>query len=69
MRLATVRHEGRNHAARVEDDHFDLLPQPDLGALLATPGGVDAVRLARCHSPGGEGCRGAPRPSFRGPQR
>ena len=46
MRLATVRHEGRNHAARVEDDHFDLLPQPDLGALLATPGGVDAARGA-----------------------
>lgn len=38
MRLATVRYQGTTYAARVEDDHYDLLPEPDLGALLASHG-------------------------------
>jgi acylpyruvate hydrolase len=40
VRLATVRHEGRTFAARVEEDHLDLLEAPDVGALLAMPGGM-----------------------------
>lgn len=44
MRLATVRFEERTYAARVEDDHYDLLAPPDLGTLLASPGGVDGSR-------------------------
>ncbi len=46
MRLATVRHEGRSYAARVQDDHVELLPAADLGALLAAPGGLEAARTA-----------------------
>ena len=46
MRLATVGYQGRSHAARVEDDHVDLLEAPDLGALLAGTGGVAAARSA-----------------------
>ncbi len=38
MRLATVRYQGATHAARVEEDHYDLLPEPDLGALLSSSG-------------------------------
>ncbi len=46
MRLATVRYEGQTHAARVADDHVDLLAPADVGALLATPGGLEAARNA-----------------------
>jgi hypothetical protein len=46
VRLATVRYEGRAHAARVEDDHVELLPATDVGALLAGPGGLEAARAA-----------------------
>ena len=35
MRLATVIHAGATSAARVEGDEVVLLPEPDLGALLA----------------------------------
>ena len=46
MRLATVRYEGQTHAARVADDHVDVLEAADVGALLAAPGGVEAARSA-----------------------
>ena len=53
MRLATVSYEGRSHAARVEDDHVDLLPAADVGALLAAPGGLEAAvgAVATAHVP------------------
>jgi acylpyruvate hydrolase len=53
VRLATVSYEGRSHAARVEDDHVDLLPAADVGALLAAPGGLEAARgaVATAHVP------------------
>ena len=46
MRLATVRYEGRTHAARWGDGTVDLLAAPDLGALLREPGGAEAARSA-----------------------
>jgi acylpyruvate hydrolase len=46
VRLATVRYEGQTHAARLADDHVDLLAAADVGALLAAPGGVEAARSA-----------------------
>ena len=55
MRLATVRYEGQTHAARVADDHVDVLEAADVGALLAAPGGVktagrvgDSAGAQRC---------------------
>ena len=53
MRLATVRYEGRSHAARIEDDHVELLPAADVGALLAAPGGLEAATAvpAVAHAP------------------
>lgn len=44
MHFATVRHEGRTYAARLEDNEFLLLGAADLGALVAAPGGLDAAR-------------------------
>lgn len=35
MRLASVSANGRHHAARLEDDHYVLLPHDDVGALVA----------------------------------
>ena len=46
MRLATVSHEGRSCAARLEDGAAALLDAEDVGALLAMPGGIDAARSA-----------------------
>ncbi len=46
MQLATVWYGERTYAARVGDDHFELLGPPDVGALLAAPGGVEAARTA-----------------------
>ncbi len=46
MQLATVRYEGGTHAARVADSNFELLPVADVGALLATPGGLEAAQSA-----------------------
>ena len=46
MQFATVWYGERTYAARVGDDHFELLEPPDLGALLAMPGGVEAARTA-----------------------
>jgi len=46
VRLATVRYEGQTHAARLADDHVDLLAAGDVGALLAAPGGLEAARSA-----------------------
>jgi acylpyruvate hydrolase len=46
VRLATVSYEGRSHAARLEDGAAALLAAPDVGALLAALGGVDAARNA-----------------------
>lgn len=37
MRLATIRIDGATRAARVTGDHAELLPAPDVGALLADP--------------------------------
>ena len=44
MRLATVRFDGRTHAARVEEDHLDLLEPADVGELLAGPGGWEQAQ-------------------------
>jgi acylpyruvate hydrolase len=44
VQLATVRYGERTYAARVADDHFELLEATDVGALLAMPGGVEAAR-------------------------
>jgi acylpyruvate hydrolase len=38
-----VEYGERTYAARVGDDHFELLEAPDVGALLARPGGLDAA--------------------------
>jgi acylpyruvate hydrolase len=46
VRFATIRYQDRSYAARVEDDHLDLLPATDVGALLAAPGGLDTARGA-----------------------
>ncbi len=43
MRLATVRYQGRVHAARMEEDHVDLLAAADVGALLGAPGALEAA--------------------------
>ncbi len=43
MRLATVRYKAVTYAARVEDEHYELLPEPDLGALLGSIGGLGEV--------------------------
>lgn len=37
MRLATIRIDGATRAARVTGDRAELLPAPDVGALLADP--------------------------------
>jgi acylpyruvate hydrolase len=47
VRLATVSHEGRSYAARLEDGDAALLAATDVGALLAGPGGLDEARSAR----------------------
>jgi acylpyruvate hydrolase len=44
--LATVRYEGRTHVARWEDDAFELLAAPDLGALLREAEGIETARSA-----------------------
>ncbi len=46
MRLATVGYNGRTHAARVEDDHFELLAPADVGELLSSPGGWQEAQSA-----------------------
>ena len=46
MQLATVWDGERTYAARVGDDHYELLEPADVGALLALPGGVEAARTA-----------------------
>jgi acylpyruvate hydrolase len=46
VQFATVWYGERTYAARVGDDHFELLEPPDLGALLAMPAGVEAARTA-----------------------
>jgi acylpyruvate hydrolase len=46
VRLATIRYGERTYAARVDDDHFELLDETDVGALLARPGGLEAARTA-----------------------
>ncbi|MCS7482891.1 fumarylacetoacetate hydrolase family protein [Umezawaea endophytica] len=43
MRLATLRHHGRTHAARRDGDSYVLLPHTDVGTLLKDP---DWRRLA-----------------------
>ena len=50
MQLATVLYGERTYAARVGDDHFELLEPTDVGALLATPGGLEAARTAAATS-------------------
>lgn len=50
MQLATVLYGERTYAARVGDDHFELLEPTDVGALLAMPGGVEAARTAAATS-------------------
>lgn len=50
MQLATVLYGERTYAARVGDDHFELLEPNDVGALLAMPGGVEAARTAAATS-------------------
>ncbi|QYX76675.1 fumarylacetoacetate hydrolase family protein [Streptomyces akebiae] len=43
MKLATIRLEGRTAAVRVEGDSLIDLGLPDVGALLASPGGLDTA--------------------------
>jgi len=50
VQLATVRYGERTYAARVGDDHVELLEPTDVGALLAMPGGVEAARTATAAS-------------------
>ena len=48
MRLATVRHDGQTHAARIEGDEATLLDFPDVGALLNSGAGWhEAAQQAR----------------------
>jgi acylpyruvate hydrolase len=67
MRLATVGYNGRTHAARVGDDHFDLLAAADVGELLSLPGSwreaQDAVPTSRVAREGVVMCTLVPRPS------
>jgi len=46
VQLATVWYGERTYAARVGDDHFELLEATDVGALLAMAGGLEAARTA-----------------------
>ena len=43
MKLATIRLEGRTAAVRVEGDSLVDLGLPDVGAVLASPGGLDTA--------------------------
>ncbi|MEE1762863.1 MULTISPECIES: fumarylacetoacetate hydrolase family protein [unclassified Streptomyces] len=43
MKLATIRLAGRTAAVRVEGDSLIDLGLPDVGAVLASPGGLDAA--------------------------